>query len=110
MSVDVTFRTQEKVCCPHCGFVVSTEDSGVAECSGRGWYPLLEELGYYVPWDQRTEENNWYGKDMELTPEQTLAAHRFIKKHPDLYGGDEARALLADALLEDLVVTINADW
>lgn len=71
---------------------------------------MLEELGYYVPHDQRTEENDWYGKDMELTEEQAKAVFKFAKDTKDLYKRFEVQGLISTALLNGSTVVINADW
>ena len=63
-----------------------------------------------MPHDQRTEENDWYGKDMVLTTEQAKQVYTFIRKHPDLYNADEVLGLIATALVEEKAVVINADW
>ena len=39
--------------CPDYVDIAST-DSG-----GRLWYDFLERLGYYVPYEKRTKENDW---------------------------------------------------
>ena len=44
---------------------IASTDSG-----GRLWYDFLERLGYYVPYEKRTEKNDWYSKDMVLDNEQ----------------------------------------
>lgn len=109
MGLDITFSRRKKVVCPHCGTVVThtTEES---YCSGgRVWYPILESLGYYVPYDQRTEENDWYGKDMELTAEQAMEAYRFVRKN-DIYDGNEIANLIAAAIFENDSVVVNANW
>ena len=109
MSLDITIKQIHTVRCPHCGEDVKEE---VVECvhgGGRDWYALLEFIGYYVPYDKRTEENDWYAKDMTLTNEQALCLVCYIKRHPDLYGA-EAKNLVAMALLDGDAVVINADW
>ena len=110
MGLDIRFEIGDDVRCPHCGTVVGgTVDDSV--CSGgRAWYPILEKLGYYVPYDKRTEENDWYGKDMVLTEEQVDKLYHFVKSHSDLYYGCSVLNLLARAKVEKKTVTINADW
>lgn len=80
MGLDVRFIQRKKLVCPKCGEIVGHTDVNVVSCGGRGWYPLLESFGYYVPYEQRTEENDWYGKDMKLTAEQADKAFLFAKK------------------------------
>ena len=110
MGLNIYVTLGSDVICPHCGKVVMTTDEGVEEGSGRGWYPILEDLGYYVPYEKRTEENDWYGKDMVLTEEQTEKLYKFVKKNPDLYGSYSIRNLIATAMIEEKTVVINADW
>lgn len=111
MGLDIRFTVQECVVCPKCGEVIAAKEVGCADSSGRNWYPILEKLGYYVPYDQRTEENDWYGKDMVLTEEQTDEVYKFIKRYSaDLYGGAEIKGLIASALCDGNSVVVNADW
>ena len=110
MSLDIRFIARKNILCPHCGEVVTTEDVDCVDSGGRGWYPILESLGYYVPYDQRTEENDWYGKDMGLTMEQAHMVYGFIAKNPDLYGARAVKSLIAFAEFEGCDVIVNADW
>lgn len=111
MSLDITFTSYRPLLCPHCGEVVKQEVVDVADSGGRAWYPFLESIGYYVPYDQRTEENNWYGKDMELTEGQLKELYKFMNDNEiDLYSGHSIRLLVMAALLEGETVVVNADW
>ena len=58
---------------------VDCEDSG-----GYVWRSFLESIGYYVPIDERTEENDWCGKDMTLTDNQVDEMYAFLRKE-DVY-------------------------
>lgn len=109
MGLDITFTHRKTIYCPKCGEVVINCDEDQAGSSGRVWYELLESLGYYVPYDKVTEENNWYGKDMVLTPEQVDEVYQFLKKN-DVYYGDTIMRLITTATYEDDLVVINADW
>lgn len=109
MGLDIRFAQRRIKYCPHCGEVVGTEDVRFANGGGRSWYTVLESIGYYAPYDQRTEENDWYGKDMVLTAEQAKEIYHFIGKH-DVYCHDDIRGLIATALFENDSVVINADW
>lgn len=110
MSLDIRFIQQKKRVCPHCGnelaepIVINAEDSG-----GRAWYPFLESIGYYVPYEQRTEENDWYGKDMVLTKEQAEDAYRFVKKN-EVYNGRMIAMMISEAVMECDDIMVNADW
>ena len=109
MSLDITIREQQEFHCPDCGRLVTTQDIG-AECSGgRVWYNFLEPIGYYVPYEKRTEENDWYGKDMELTEEQAKQLAQFVEDYqPNNY--NEIEDMVARALMRGNKVVINADW
>ena len=109
MSLDIRFTARKNILCPHCGEVVTTEDVDCVNSGGRGWYPILESLGYYVPYDQRTEENDWYGKDMVLADEQARAVREYIKRNSVLCGR-EICGLIANALADGHEVVVNADW
>lgn len=110
MSLDIHFTSRKNVICPHCNKVVKTEDVYETDSGGRGWYDILEALGYYVPYDQRTEENDWYGKDMVLTTEQAKQVYTFIRKNPNLYNADDVLGLITTAIVDENAVVINADW
>lgn len=109
MSLDITIREQQEFHCPDCGRLVTTQDIG-AECSsGRVWYDFLEPIGYYVPYEKQTEENNWCGEDMVLNEEQAKRLLDFVSdKHP--YNARDLECLVARALLNGNKVIINADW
>lgn len=70
MGLDITVMERKAVRCPHCGEVISSVDVASTDSGGRLWYDFLEKLGYYVPYEKRTKENDWYGKDMVLDNEQ----------------------------------------
>lgn len=70
MGLDITVMERRDVRCPHCGEVITTVDVASTDSGGSLWYDFLERLGYYVPYEKRTKENDWYGKDMVLDNEQ----------------------------------------
>jgi hypothetical protein len=109
MGLDVSVIRKKDLVCPKCGEVVSTINMDDVDSGGRVWYPFLEEIGYYVPYDQRTEENDWYGKDMKLTEQQTDKLYEFVKKNYPLCS-NEIMGLIALARMEGQDVIINADW
>ena len=109
MGLSVYVTRAKDLICPKCGEVVGTISVDDVDSGGRVWYPFLEEIGYYVPYDKRTEENDWYGKDMRLTKQQTDKLYKFVKKNRPLYF-DEIMSLVASAQLEGQDVVINADW
>jgi hypothetical protein len=109
MGLDIRFARRKNIVCPKCGEIIGQTDVDFAEGGGRGWYPFLESIGYYVPYEQRTEENDWYGKDMVLTDEQMDELYRFAKKN-DLYGTDGLLGLIALARYEKHSIVVNANW
>lgn len=109
MGLDIRFEEVRSVICPHCGKVTGTEVVYTADSGGCDWYPLLKTIGYYVPHDQRTEENDWYGKDMVLTGEQARFVREYIKSR-DIFCGQEICGLIANALADGHEVVVNADW
>lgn len=109
MGLNVSVIRRKDLVCPKCGEVVSTVSVDDVDSSGRLWYPFLESIGYYVPYDKRTEENDWYGKNMKLTETQVNGLYKFVKEH-DLHGSDEIIALIVLARFEGQDVIINADW
>ena len=109
MSLDITIKERKEFRCPDCGRLVTTQDIDEECSSGRVWYDFLQVVGYYVEDDNQTEENDWYGKDMELTEEQSKQLAQFVSDYqPTDYGGIEV--LVARALLHGNKVVINADW
>ena len=109
MSLDITIKERKEFCCPDCGKLVTTSDI-YAECSGgRVWYNFLEPIGYCVPYEKRTEENDWYGEDMVLTEEQTKQLADFVSDNQP-YNARDIECLVARALMRGNKVVINADW
>ena len=109
MSLDITIKERKEFRCPDCGRLVTTHDID-AECSGgRVWYDFLEQIGYYVPYENRTEENDWYGKDMVLTKEQAHHLSDFVSDNKPCNAVD-IQWLVAVTLLHGNKVVINADW
>lgn len=109
MGLDIRFTQRRNNVCPHCGKITGQTDVDVIDSEGRVWYPFLESIGYYVPYEQRTEENDWYGKDMVLTKEQADQAYRFIRDN-EMYNWRGIRGLIATALIEEDTIVVNADW
>ena len=109
MSLDITIKERREFRCSGCGRLVATQDID-AECSsGRVWYDFLESVGYYVPYERRTEENDWYGEDMVLTEEQEKQLADFISNNQP-YNARDVEYLVSRALLHGNKVVINADW
>ena len=110
MSLDIRFTSYEDVKCPHCGEIVGRKEVESVNSGGHGWYPILEEIRYYVPNEPLTEETDWYGKDMVLTVEQADKVHRFVMDNPDLYYGRDVQLLIDLALYNHYTIVVNADW
>ena len=109
MSLDITIKERKEFRCPDCGRLVTTQDID-AECSGgRVWYDFLEPIGYYVPYEKRTKENDWYGKDMELTEEQAKQLVYFVHLQKP-YNGMNIAYLVQVALMDGNKIVINANW
>lgn len=109
MSLDITIKERKEFRCHDCGRLVTTQDIGAEGSSGRVWYDFLQGVGYYVECDNPTEEEDWYGKDMELTEEQAKQLAQFVSDYqPTDY--DDIEVLVARALLHGNKVVINADW
>ena len=109
MGLDITIKERKEFRCPDCGRLVTTQDIGEEWSSGRVWYDFLESVWYYVPYEKRTEENDWYGKDMELTEEQAKQLAQFVSDYQPTYY-DDIEVLISRALLHGNKVVINADW
>ena len=109
MGLYIEFKRRKNIVCPKCGEIVGHNDVDCVDTCGRGWYPLLESIGYYVPYDQRSEENDWYGKDMVLTDEQVDEVHQFAN-NDDLYCARYVQKLIAEAIFEKDSIVVNADW
>ena len=109
MSLDITIKERKEFRCPDCGRLVTTQDIGAESSGGRVWYDFLESIGYYVPYEKRTEENDWYGEDMVLTEEQAKQLADFVSDNLP-YKYQYIESLVARALLHGNKVVINADW
>ena len=109
MSLDITIKERKEFRCPDCGWLVMSQDIDVECSSGRVWYDFLESIGYYVPYEKRTEVNDWYGKDMVLTEKQAKQLAQFVSDYQPSYYHD-IEVLVERALIRGNKVVINADW
>lgn len=109
MGLDITIKEVEEICCPDCGRLVTTKEVDEVDSSGRVWCDILTKLGYYVPYEQRNETNDWYGKDMTLTPEQTQALFDFVEQEKP-YPARDLSAVISQALASGNKIVVNADW
>ena len=109
MSLDITIKERKEFYCPDCGRLVTAQDIGEEYSGGRVWYDFLEPIGYYVPYEKRTDENDWYGLDMALDEKQAKQLAQFVSVYmPSNY--NEIEGLVARALMRGNKVVINADW
>ena len=109
MGLDIIIKELKEFRCPDCGQLVTTQNID-AECSsGRVWYDFLESVGYYVPYEKRSEENDWYGEDMVLTGEQAKQLADFVSDNKP-YNARDIKYLIKRALMRGNKVIINADW
>ena len=109
MSLDITIKERKEFYCPDCGRLVMVQDIGEEYSGGRIWYDFLEPIGYYVPYEKRTDENDWYGLDMTLDEKQAKQLAQFVSVYmPSNY--NEIEGLVAMALMHGNKVVINANW
>lgn len=66
-------------------------------------------INYYVPYEKRTKENDWYGKDMVLDNEQAKQLADYAVKK-EVYNWDGVEWIVTEALAHGNKVVINADW
>lgn len=109
MSLDINITERKAIRCPECGAVIGHEDMDCVDSCGRAWYNFLEMVGYYVPYEKRTEENDWYGKDMVLTNKQAIELATFAAEN-NVYDFNQIRRIVMETLRHGNNVVINADW
>ena len=109
MGLDISIKQKHIIRCSECGNFVEARIVSDVHSGGRTWYPFLESIGYYVPYDKRTVENDWYGCDMELTKEQSDYLFRYCQDN-EVYNYHEVISLVAVAEAMGDAVVINADW
>lgn len=68
-----------------------------------------KKLSYYVPYEKRTKENDWYGKDMVLDNEQAKQLADYAVKKA-VYNWDGVEWIVTEALAHGNKVVINANW
>lgn len=111
MGLDVRVKVQRKIICKHCGEVAATEIIDEMQSNGIGWYELLEQFNYYVPYDKRIEgQPDWYGKDMLLSEDTVKELVKFLNKHTEINNSFVILGEIASALYNGHNIVINADW
>lgn len=109
MGLDISIEAYEPIKCPHCEETVAAKKVNGVDSCGWDWYKFLEPIGYYVPYEKRTPENDWYGKDMTLTEEQCRTLIDFVTAE-HVYNCGAINFLVSCALRDGNKVVINADW
>lgn len=109
MGFDITVSRYDVGKCPHCGKPIKGDMLDHEDSGGYAWKEWLEKIGYYVPFEDRIPDNDWYGKDMTLTLEQAKDLASFAE-NANVYHWDYISALVNDAIMYDSYVVINADW
>lgn len=109
MGLYIMISERKEYHCPNCGVPVGHTDIASTDSGGRLWYDFLEKIGYYVPYEKRTKENDWYGKDMVLDNEQAKQLADYAVKK-EVYNRDDVERVVAMALMHENEVVINANW
>lgn len=110
MGLDIRFKTQEPIICPHCGETVDYKTIDETNSGGRVWYEFLENIGYYVPDEKRTNETpGKYDEDMVLSIDQIKTLRKFLKTH-DIYKHGDIDRMALKALVDKQSMIVNADW
>lgn len=109
MGLDVRLTKRRRITCPDCGKIIDYKELECIGSGGRAWYDVLKSIGYYVPYDQRTEENDWYSKDMVLNESQVMQVRKFAMSN-EVYNHYAIANMIAAAMVDGDDVVINADW
>mgnify|MGYP004535759559 FL=1 len=109
MGFDIEIARYDVDKCPHCGMPIKGTRKDWTESGGPAWREFLKKVGYYVPYDERTPDSDWYGKDMTLTSEQAKDLAEFVKVY-EPYQCISIVAMVDCAIENGDFVVINADW
>ena len=109
MGLDITISERKEYRRPNCGISVGYTDIASTDSGGRAWYEFLENVGYCVPYDKRTEEKDWNCLDMVLDNEQAKQLADYAVKK-EVYNWDGVERVVATALMHENKVVINANW
>lgn len=110
MGLDIRFKTQSPIICPHCGEIVDYETLDKVTSSGRVWYDFLEDINYYVPDEKQTSETSGkYSEDMVLSIDQINTLREFLKTH-NIYEHRDIDCMALKALVDKQSMIVNADW
>ena len=110
MGLDIRFKMQKPIVCPHCGEIVDYQTVDEVNSDGRIWYEFLEDIGYYVPNEKQTDETpGKYSEDMVLSIDQIKTLRNFLKTH-DIYECKYVDCMALKALVDEQNMVVNADW
>ena len=110
MGLDICFKTQSPIICPHCGKTTGYETTDEVNSDGRVWYDFLEDIDYYVPDEEQTNEKpGKYSEDMVLSIDQINTLRKFLKTH-DIYEHRDIDYMTLEALAYKQNMVVNADW
>ena len=110
MGLDIRFKTQSPIICPHCGETVDYKTIDEVNSGGRVWYDFLEDIGYYVPNEKQTSETpGKYSEDMVLSIGQIKILRKFLQTH-DIYERSDIDCMALKALAYEQNIIVNADW
>lgn len=96
MGLDIRVKERKEIRCPDCGRVVDFRTLGCTTSAGREWYDFLGKIGYYIPFEEITEDQA-----------KQLAAYAAEKQ---VYDYESVESVVAKALMHGNKVVINADW
>ncbi len=110
MELNIRFKTQSPIICPHCGEIVDYKTIEEVNSGGRVWYDFLEDIGYYVPDEKQSNETpGKYGEDMALSTDQIKTLRKFLKTH-NIYEHRDIDCMALKALVDEQSMIVNADW
>ena len=110
MGLAIRIKERKEIRCPDRGRVVDYRTLDCVDSVGRKWYDFLEKIGYYVPFEGLTgDQEDWYNRDMFLDDDQAkqLAAYAAEKR---VYDYESVEIVVAEALMHGNRVVVNADW
>lgn len=110
MGLDIHFKAQSPIVCPHCGEIVDYKTTEEVNSGGRVWYNFLENIGYYVSDEEEMNGKfSKYGEDMVLSINQIKILRKFLKVQ-DIYEKRDIDCMALKALKGGQSIIVNADW
>lgn len=96
--------------CPHCGQPIKGTLRDWADSNDRYWYAWLEHIGYCPRvGENRTPDEDWYGKDMTLTAQQVKELAEYAKAMK-VFNWIQIDLMVKAVLEYGGFIVINADW